>query len=172
MPLFVALFLTGTVLQDPSVGYQKWKLVTPTPLDMSPALALLCRSALVTEVENPHNPRVFRVFVNKAGEKAMMKRGRGNFPDGTVIVKEKYPRKSKLDPKSFELATIMLKMDGVWHYSMIGPDRKPTRADEQVCMKCHRVNKKNDYVFRPYVKGALVQWGGSAILHDALKYRK
>lgn len=155
--------------ENPILAYRSWKKVTPEPLDMAPYLSALCMGPDRTEVApNPHTPRVFLVFVNSVGEKAMLKPGRGNFPDGTIIVKEKYTAQGErwarskplIDEAHFELATVMEKRKGEWHYSVLTKERKLLSVKVDTCRNCHLVNKKNDYVFRGYVKGALVESGG------------
>lgn len=151
-------------------GYRNWKLATTKPQDMSPAMMLSCIGPTKWDSPpNPHAPRIFVVFVNRAGEKAMLAKGRVEFPDGTVIVKEKYKRSSitgspdyrhiehdatKLKGKGPELMTVMAKRNGKWEYFALDPKGKVIEGDTEYCASCHKGNAENDHVFRPYVEGA------------------
>lgn len=154
--------------------YRNWPMVTATPVDMSPSMALSCIGPSKWDsAPNPHVPRVFLVFVNRVGEKAMRQKGRTVFPDGTVIVKEKHARQRFVDPAHMgafsppvkvdvqtlrklkpELVTVMEKIKGKWRYFALGPDGKVIAGDTAYCGSCHEGNKRNDFVFRNYVPGA------------------
>lgn len=172
------LLVTGTLIvgftnpNDPMAqvkGYRKWHRVTENPVDMSPRIALSCIGPTTWDQSpNPHVPKVFLVYVNKIGQKAMEAKGIPNFPDGTVIVKEKYSRnvpidepfgRSQEDTKALlkkrpELCTVMAKTDGKWQYFALDSNGKLMEGDTKYCAKCHEVNSKNDFVFRPYVPEA------------------
>lgn len=143
-------------------NYRKWKLVTHEPVDMSPQIAMLCKGPMPYDMSpNPHVPRVFLVFVNKTGEKAMFQQGATEFPDGSVIVKEKHvrpetvdwrkPTKAQILSQKPELLTVMVKENGSWSYYVVGEDGQVQDAEVKTCRGCHDVNKKTDYVFRTYL---------------------
>lgn len=174
--LLLALGSTATLLPTAGdqtaliKGYRGWKLATTKPQDMTPQLALSCAmQSKWNSPPNPHVPRVFVVYVNKAGEKAMLDTRAKSYPDDTVIVKEKYirsqvsrkdePYSTSVDPAKLkkakpELVTVMVKRDGKWEYFAIGNDGKLIKGDTKHCQSCHLANKENDFVFRPYVTGA------------------
>jgi len=148
--------------------YRKWNLVTASPEDMSPAMVTSCTGPAQWDRDpNPHFPRVFLVFVNQVGKKAMLKQGKTHFPDGTVIVKEKHPRDpggkkeawtslnlmtEDLLKSTPELVTVMAKRKGKWEYFAVDSSGKIMDGDVAYCGKCHEAKRENDYVFRPYVR--------------------
>ncbi|MBS1714441.1 MAG: cytochrome P460 family protein [Armatimonadetes bacterium] len=152
---------------DAIKGYRSWKQATTGPQDMTPAMALSCVGPRPQDQSpNPHNRKVFMVYVNAAGAKVMMDRGKKTFPDGTVIVKEKYDRKalerkdaamwdpvdtSKVKGLKPELLTVMAKKNGRWTYYAVDAAGKVMNGDVSACIKCHDTVKGEDYVFRPYV---------------------
>jgi len=148
-------------------GYRKWKQATNGPQDMTPSLALSCVGPQKHDRSpNPHNPKVFLVYVNAVGAKAMLAAENVPFPDGTVIVKEKYDRArlqrdgaeewwesvdvSKVKAEKPEFLTVMAKKNGTWTYYAVGADGKVAEGDTGYCADCHETVKKADYVFRPY----------------------
>ncbi|HWD37676.1 MAG TPA: cytochrome P460 family protein [Fimbriimonas sp.] len=150
-------------------NYRSWKKVTEAPVDMSMALAASCIGPTRWDrSDNPHVPKAFLVYVNKIGEKAMMVSGKTIFPDGTVIVKEKYDRSDLTKGESHGLVfyrtvkdgakpillTVMAKKDGVWSYFAVDGSGKVIEGDSASCAKCHEANKENDFAFRSYVRGA------------------
>ncbi len=151
-------------------GYRSWTKATKAPQDMSPALAMSCIGPMKwNRSDNPHVKKVFVVYVNKIGAKAMFKRGTTVFPNGTVIVKEKYDRTDlavqtkpqsmtydrKLKPTAKPLLlTVMVKIRGNWEYFSAGGDGKVQKGSSVPCRNCHEFSKSNDFVFRPYVQGA------------------
>jgi len=157
------------------INYRSWTKATERPQDMSPSMALSCVGPRKWDTNgNPHWPKVFVVYVNKAGEKAMKQKGSTKFPDGTVIVKEKYPRPpifggkepdlrpvdtQKLLKQKPELLTVMVKADGKWDYFAVGADGKVQDGDSSKCRSCHEYMKENDYAFRPYFEGAAAPTG-------------
>ena len=83
----------------------------------------------------------------------------GKFPEGTVLVKEKYAAVTGGEP---ELMTIMIKREkgfnpkgGDWEYAVA--DGKGTAIRERgkiaECQSCHASRKKQDFVFRTYRPG-------------------
>lgn len=109
-------------------------------------------------------PKVFDVYVNEVGRKAMLRLDDGGFPVGTVIVKRKFDRSAlapaptrdaqrKLKPGAKpELLTIMHKTQSGWTYSAANGNGKPLGGDTQYCATCHQTAKDADFVFRPYVR--------------------
>jgi len=150
-------------------GYRDWTLVTKTPLDMSPAMSLLCVGPDSAHLgDNPHLPKVFRVFVNPVGASAMMAKEPKDFPDGSIIVKEKFNREDFPQLKSQDqnmsekknlniqsqkpiLMTVMIKKEGKWDYFITNADGSIQKTDKDKCIKCHQQVKAQDYVFKPYV---------------------
>ncbi|MGV3615508.1 MAG: cytochrome P460 family protein [Fimbriimonas sp.] len=156
--------------------YRTWIAITPSPVNMEPQLALLCRgpSEWDSNPANPHVPKVFRVFVNPVGERAFRviqdrsaEPPKGfRFPVGTIVVKEKFSKSqtdggflAKLKPGAKpELLTVMIKREkgfspanGDWEYQVM--DRAMTRVETrkvQPCQNCHQAKKSSDFVFAHY----------------------
>jgi hypothetical protein len=129
--------------------YRSWKLVTPRPIHMEPAIAISCVGPAVwdSDAKNPHVPKIFRVFVNPKGQAVLRTmetpirdpKTRPSFPVGTVIVKEKYAKTQTTHPDQAwpnpvalkpgakpELLTVMVKREpgydtpnGDWEYFAI-----------------------------------------------------
>lgn len=155
--------------------YRNWHRATTNPMDMSPIMAMSCVGPppWQNSAANPHSRKIFLVYVNSIGKAAMMKKGMSVFPNGTVIVKEKFDRgEDKRKPyyewKSVsgqqikkivagkpELLTVMYKEKGVWNYFAVSEDGKELKGDTAYCGKCHNTAKEQDFVFRSeYVPGA------------------
>ncbi|MBN8690730.1 MAG: cytochrome P460 family protein [Armatimonadetes bacterium] len=147
-------------------GYREWTLVTKVPQDMSPAVAMLCKGPDSAQLgDNPHLPKVFRVFVNPIGTQAMLSKQPVEFPDGTIIVKEKFDRSSlqnnvnSVQGSAAEairtatpiLMTVMVKNQGTWSYHITNADRSFQKSNSKTCINCHDKVKSQDYVFKPYV---------------------
>lgn len=168
--------------------YLSWRRVTPHPQHLAPALDAMCDSPPASRMRSLHKDKVFHVYVNKIGEKAMMsvrtdviksppkqvnkkdefpditetlwafETGPSEpFPDGSVIVKEKWPReafgpdlKKATRPKTEpELLTVMTKTKGKWVYSVV-QNNEVQMGDMKHCAKCHESARVTDYVFRGY----------------------
>ena len=156
-------------------SYRTWSLVTPDPIDMTPAIMVSCigPSSWDSDPKNPHSPRIFRVFVNGKGRSEMRKahgpEARGSvprFPVGTMIVKEKFAKTQtegdlgmKLKPGvKPELLTAMVKREkgfdssnGDWEYLVLdGAMKRSERNEIRHCQSCHQSRKDRDYVFGAY----------------------
>ena len=128
--------------------------VTDVPFKMDDEAAALCD-------RNPksfhaHSNYYCHVYVNVAGLETM-KSGKGIYPVGSVIVKQKY---SDEEATETELFTIMRKMKpgydkahGDWEYSIV--DRTGVKelvsGRLEACIKCHTPYAKTDYVTRVYL---------------------
>lgn len=122
--------------------------------------------------ESPHQQYFAMVYINEIGESVIRKRDDFNgrtkdreFPEGTVIIKEKLPAKNYEDrflaqerPVPEEqpvLLTVMIKMPkgynpmcGDWWFGTLTPDLKPTSGGKlENCMTCHTTQHKNDFLF-------------------------
>src|SRR5437867_3235780 len=107
-------------------GYRGWSKVNAEPQLMPDRTATLCApvSALrLDESKNPHHNKYLTVYVNDLGRKAMLGQLHPDFPEGSVIVKEKLPDKSSQTP---ELMTVMIKRgkgfnpkNGDWEYMVV-----------------------------------------------------
>ena len=144
-------------------GYKNWTKVNSTPQLMPERVATDCAIRLsptgvdLDDRNNPHLNKYFTVYVNELGGKAMLTKRKPNFPEGSVIVKEKLSDRFSQTP---ELLTVMIKQrkgfnpaSGDWEYMVVdGSGTKiEGRGDLQNCQSCHLANKKADYVFRSYL---------------------
>jgi hypothetical protein len=139
-------------------GYRTWSRVNSEPFRMEPAVSWLCAAPAASQV-SPHDaPDAYiDVYVNPAGQSAMMTKGRVVFPVGTIIVKEKRRTLDRTDP---ELLTVMLKREkgyhpeaGDWDFAVLDGNAATVQAQGKLenCMSCHKMAPVSDYVFRPYL---------------------
>ncbi len=157
-------------------AYRTWTCVTPQAVDMAPRIALLCTlpPSWDTAKENPHLKKRFKVWVNPVGRATMAKplyREDGKpissrFPEGTVIVKEKFDaslrsdleRKARPLPVAPELLTVMVKgrkgskpRTGDWSYFVAdGGGQRRDGSTEARCASCHAERPEFDFTFRSY----------------------
>lgn len=144
-------------------GYKSWTKANFEPVLMAPQVAILCGVRMlpggghVYDKRNPHYEKFITVYVNDAGQKAMLSQKRPKFPAGSVIVKEKLSAK---DSQSPELLTVMIKQqkgfnpaNGDWEYMVLdGTGTKiEGRGRLENCQACHLANQNTDYVFRSYL---------------------
>lgn len=125
--------------------------------------------------ESPHVQKVFTVFVNEKGQGPMLASERPKFPEGSILVKEKYdasvfpPDKSGwhrrvLDFRyarghSPELLTIMVKgkpgsnpSGGDWsYYTVDGTLTHVYPGSDATCISCHALRTRSDFTFRDYL---------------------
>jgi hypothetical protein len=143
-------------------GYRGWMKVNSEPQLMPERTAALCAPASLptTNVDGPKNPhrhKYLTVYVNDVGRHAMIEQLKPNFPEGSVIVKEKLPDRSSQDP---ELMTVMIKRgkgfnpaSGDWEYMVVDGAGTKVLAQGKLegCQSCHTANPGSDYVFRTYL---------------------
>ncbi len=141
-------------------GYRAWTKVNRTPVLMQARVALDCAAPVGRGIHgptNPHQEKYITVYVNEVGRPAMMEQANPNFPEGSVIVKEKLPDKSSQTP---ELLTVMIKRgkgfnneSGDWEYMVTDGSGNKIEAQGKLenCQGCHLANRQRDYVFRSYL---------------------
>ena len=142
-------------------GYRAWFKVNRTPQVMEARTALDCAAPTaglrIYGADNPHHDKFITVYVNEIGRPAMMEQAKPNFPEGSVIVKEKLPDKSSQTP---ELLTVMIKRgkgfnneSGDWEYMVVDGNGTKVEAQGKLekCQGCHQANPQKDYVFRTYL---------------------
>ena len=137
--------------------HNTWIQVNDEPYQMPAPVATLCAPGTFLD-PNPHASAYITVYVNKAGREAMFAKQSQRFPEGSIIVKEKF--RSPEDRKPL-LYTIMRKRAagynpqvGDWEFSTVGPDGTQLVASGKLknCQACHLGKSESDFVFRPYVK--------------------
>jgi Cytochrome P460 len=144
-------------------GYKSWPKVNEVPQLMPQRVAAACalwitqRGVVVDGPSNPHRDKYFTVYVNEIGREAMLTQKVPEFPEGSIIVKEKLSTKESQTP---ELLTVMIKRSkgfnaasGDWDYAVL--DGTGTKVEGQGklenCQSCHVAHKGTDYVFRTYL---------------------
>ena len=125
-------------------------------------LMLLCRTLNDDEqayVASEHAQYFVQVYVNPVGEKQMRETGTRVFPQGTIIVKEKWMRDETTgqptDAKQPAGLGIMYKTQDGWQYGYADASGNLTRDPKQLehCAACHGKNRARDAVFYPQVLG-------------------
>ena len=152
-------------------NYKKWRKVNPTPHMMRSNLAGLCRGAiakeLAKEAENSHlnnlsksvilHDKYATVYVNPIAKKAMLTEKHSKFPEGSIIIKEKFDQTNSATP---ELLTVMFKREngydptsGNWEYAVLSGDGTQLHSVGKLknCRECHLNWKNNDFVSRNYL---------------------
>ena len=125
--------------------------VTSEPFPIDPRVATMCAQ----RASNPHQGRWIHVFVTSRGSDAM-KTGKGLYPVGTVILKEKFA--DAAGTKSV-LFTGMLKREkgynteaGDWQFFVLNSDATTVTTDRtQSCINCHAPLRATDFVSRRYL---------------------
>lgn len=107
--------------------------------------------------QNPHDTACITVFVNPIGSDAMMNQTDPKFPVGSIIVKEKFPKRDSPEPV---LLTVMKKREpgydvtrGDWEYMVIDGAMSAIAARGMIgsCQSCHLEKADQDFVFRTYL---------------------
>jgi Cytochrome P460 len=141
-------------------GYRNWSKVNPEPLRMADRTAFLCAAPAAVppaDPKNPHTNKYITVYVNDLGRKAMLEQKSPDFPEGSVIVKEKLSERSSPAP---ELLTVMIKRgqgfnpaSGDWEYMALDGTGTRVLAEGKLenCQSCHSAKPETDYVFRTYL---------------------
>jgi len=119
---------------------------------------------------SPHRQSYFRVYVNPTGAKRLAGGGKGDYPAGTVIVKEKLPAPGGRKP---ELLTVMRKLPAArgrrglaaWEFGVLDGAGRPVATEAPFhgvemprsmahCRSCHEQAASKDYVFATYLPTA------------------
>lgn len=136
-------------------GYKQWTRVNPFPMKISVRASLDC--AIASPPPGPHGEKYITVYVNEIGRPAMMEEKKPNFPQGSVIVKEKLTTPESTTP---ELLTVMLKRErgynpesGDWEYMVFDGTGASVqeRGKLENCQSCHTLLKETDYISRKYL---------------------
>ena len=139
-----------------------WTQVNAEPYYVTPAVAAACApvAGLASKKTiDPHDLTYITVYVNKIGRDAMFAKDVRRFPEGSIIVKQKF--KTESPTRTPVLYTLMKKRErgynpevGDWEFSVVGPDGKQVQEIGKLenCESCHRGKSDTDFVYRPYVK--------------------
>ncbi len=140
--------------------YSNWTALFETPRNVSFFLMALCRLQTPAEesyLQSEHAQYFVQVFVNPGGAQTMAQTGARTFPEGTVIVKEKWARDERFlknDSASKPAGLgIMLKDQSGWQYAYVDEFGVVTRDPKQLehCAACHNTQSERDAVFYPDV---------------------
>jgi len=140
-------------------GYRQWTRVNPKPQMVVAQNSALCAIPMaVAAPGSPHGPdKYITVYVNEIGRHAMMEEKTPQFPQGSVIVKEKLTTAKSATP---EMLTVMVKREagynpdsGDWEYMVFDGSGKTVQARGKLenCQACHRMDQDTDYVSRSYL---------------------
>jgi hypothetical protein len=132
--------------------------ITDNPVQMAPFVAGRCAPtpAQLVGIPDPHLEKFAHVYVSPDGEAAMRTSG-GIFPEGAIILKEKF---SDATGTNTELFTGMIKREvgynpecGNWEFFTLPGDASKisARGKIQNCMECHKAYKSSDFVTKAYV---------------------
>ena len=139
-----------------------WNRVNDEPYYLTQKIAISCVAPTAVDYKrqrenNPHKSAFITVYVNNHGKDAMFTQQSPRFPEGSVIVKEKF---ETMDGKPV-LYTIMRKREagynpelGDWEFSVVGANGTEVLAKGKLenCQSCHVGEGTSDFVFRDYVK--------------------
>jgi hypothetical protein len=145
----------ASILAEGAAGGERLHQVTKVPFLMDGVVASNCRAPM--QPVEPHGDFYCHVFVNEAGLETM-RSGKGVYPVGTVIVKQKFTDKQGTQT---ELFTVLQKMEdgydsenGDWEYSTVDHSAKNilSRGRIESCIDCHKAYEATDYVTREYLR--------------------
>jgi len=133
--------------------------VTQKLFKMEPEAARLCAPPGRAKAHNPHADYYCHVYITPiVPAQETMESGKGVYPAGTVIVKQKFLDAEGKKPALF---TVMRKMKpgydkehGDWEYSIVDStaERVFSRGKTDSCIGCHAAYKETDYVTRAYMR--------------------
>jgi len=148
-------------------SYREWHKANPKPQRMDDVVAWMCRNLTPEEatkfrkdLEGTHKVaqewKTFTVFVNELGKDRLLGVTKGEFPVGSVLVKEKHTGD---DATTSELLTVMVKREkgyapevGDWEFLVLdGFAKAVQRGDNKNCVSCHTSVSDNDFVYADYV---------------------
>ena len=142
-------------------NYRQMFRVNEKPIDMDEATKAMCAAPPVNQ--GPHftyapnyDPGAV-YYINEIARQGIKTFSeKKQFPVGSLIVKEKQERKTE---DSVEIITVMKKVlpgfsEASWEYKMydtkrwveVDSSRQAGSQNNQTCVECHRLYKRNDYV--------------------------
>lgn len=140
--------------------------ITEKPVQMEPLVMMRCavspqqmrvsQKERTLGISDPHIKKYVHVYVSPGGE-APMRTWAGTFPEGTIVLKEKF---SDASGTNTELFTGMIKREagynpecGNWEFFTLPGDASKIsmRGKIQDCMECHEEFKSSDFVTKEYV---------------------
>jgi hypothetical protein len=149
----------------PFDDYKTWTRMFASPRNASFQLMALCRTMTDAEqayVSSEHAEYFVQVYVNPKGADAMKQTGARTFPEGTVIVKEKWAQDPRIPNMPAEAAGlgVMVKRaagfddaGGNWEYWYVDKTGFVVNDQKQMqdCRACHMKISDRDAVYYPAV---------------------
>ena len=156
---------TPTPQAAPYADYKTWTALFDAPRNVSMQLMMLCRTMTEAEqayVNSEHAEFFVQVYVNPVGENAMKQNGARVFPQGTVIVKEKFTQDTRVPNARAQAAGlgVMVKhapgfdpQGGDWEYLYVDRSGLVVTDQKQMqdCRACHLQARERDAVYYPQV---------------------
>lgn len=132
--------------------------VTGTYIPVNPVSITLQKSSVSAVITATSSPpaKFYQIYITNPGLD-IIRSGKGSYPEGTVVLKEKF---SGAQGQITELFTAMVKRrkgfnpdGGDWEYFVLSADAKKIvqRGKIESCMNCHDSYQSTDYVTRRYV---------------------
>lgn len=132
--------------------------VTGTYIPVNPVTVTLQKSSVNGVITTTSSPpaKFYQIYITHPGLD-IIRSGKGSYPEGTVVVKEKF---SDAAGQITELFTAMVKRQkgfnpdsGDWEYFVLSADAKKIvqRGKIESCMNCHDSYQSTDYITRRYV---------------------
>ncbi len=140
--------------------YATWIPMFQAPRNVSAFLMALCRLPDESEqayLQSAHAQFFVQVFANPLASGILLQQGARAFPEGAIIVKEKWARderflKNDSATKPAGLG-IMRKEKNGWQYAYVDETGTITRDQKQLehCAACHSAQSERDFIFYPQV---------------------
>jgi hypothetical protein len=141
-----------------------WIQVNTEPYYISGLVDALCRAPTLGDYAgerkiNPHSSTYITVYVNKVGREAMFAKELQQFPEGSIIVKQKIG--TIAEGRTPLLYTLMTKREagynptvGDWEFSVVAANGTQLEAAGKLenCQTCHMTKSDSDFVFGTYRK--------------------
>jgi hypothetical protein len=134
--------------------------VTAKPFHVLPRNPAACESQSARAPMSPHKGHWIHVYVTQVGYDTMMS-GKGTYPPGTIILKEKFRDAAATQT---DLFTGMLKHEkgyapktGDWEFFVLNSKATAvtTAHNVQSCINCHAPLRSTDFVSRRYLTAKL-----------------
>jgi hypothetical protein len=150
---------SGIDLPERLKDYRTWRTDSPEPRSVSYDLWRLCvhpsreQEARAAKERGPHDKLQIQVFTNPAASAMFYSASAGQFPEGSIVVKEK----SLAGTKSPVAIAAMVKgavgsnpTSGDWEFLYVSAQGAAVAT--AVCRDCHRA-APSDFLFRSYRSG-------------------
>lgn len=144
--------------------FKSWKRLTANPVHIPDNVSWLCVGAQPHEYANPHRsdgPRNWsswiHVYVNPKAERAIASKNKTiDFPEGSILVKTKFPEPGG---SKIELMTVMIKgpkrshpKTKDWQFLVMNGNATSIVEDKRIdhCWTCHKGQAATGYAFLDY----------------------